>query len=142
MLQNHFMKKITLIFLLIAGCFTVSLAQRGPKGGKKQNNQVNQEKRFQEMASKLSLSNEQQEKIKTILADTRKEMKSNRQKYKGNKKCLAQSKYQTKKATDAKIMAVLTPDQQTKFQQEKQLKKEERKKKKEEELSKPIDCSK
>ena len=135
------MKKLSIVILLLISSATFMFSQKNNKQ-RSQKKGANSEKVIQEMTTKLSLTQDQQEKIKTIIADNRASMKSNRQKYKGNKKCLAQSKYQTKKATEAKILAVLTPDQQTKFQTEKQLRVAEKKRKREEELSKPIDCAK
>lgn len=136
------MKKTIYVILLIAGCFSVINAQKGVKG--KRNNIAggNQEKMLQEMTTKLSLTTDQQDKVRSILTEGKNNMKSNRQKYKGNKKCLAQAKYQNRKAVESKMMAVLTPEQQTKLQEEKLKKKEEKRRKREEMLSKPIDCSK
>ena len=135
------MKKLSILLLLLISSATFVFSQKSNKQ-KPPKKGANAEKVLQEMTTKLSLTTDQQEKIKTIMADNRASMKANRLKYKGNKKCLAQSKYQTKKATETKILAVLTPEQQTKFQSEKQLRAAERKRKREEELSKPIDCTK
>ena len=92
------------------------------------------------MTEKLSLTAEQQNQLKPILADAGKTMKENREKYKGNQKCMRQARFQTMKASETKIMALLTPDQQTKYAEVKKQKQEERKKKRETEMMKPIDC--
>lgn len=132
------MKKIIATLLLVAGSFAVTMAQQPHK--KQGERQANPEKMLEKMTATLSLTPDQQSKIKPILTDAQKTMKSNREKYKGKRKCMAQARYQTRKATEEKIMAVLTPEQQIKFNEEKKKKMEERRKKREEELSKPIDC--
>ena len=136
------MKRIAFIILLIAGCFTVGVAQKQHGGMKKGHKPGEPGKFLQEMTNKLSLSSEQQDKVKNILSEGRTAMKASREKYKGNKKCMAQAKFQNRKAVESKILAVLNPEQQAKFQEEKRIKIEKRRKKKEEELSRPIDCGK
>ena len=132
-----------LIFIALLTMFSVASLFAQNKGkGLKGKSQGKGQKLLQEMSTSLSLSSDQQEKIKTIFSESRAEMQKNRQKYRGNKKCLAQAKYQTRQASEFKIMNILTPEQQTKFQLEKQRRKEERARKKREELSKPIECGK
>lgn len=134
------MKKLMATLLLVAGSCIVTLAQNPDAAKKGGRGEKRGEKMLKEMTTTLSLTPEQQEKIKPILAETGKTMKENREKYKGNQKCMHQARFQTHKAAEAKIMAVLTPDQQTKFQAEKKKRQEERKKKREEEMMKPIEC--
>ncbi|MBC7862833.1 MAG: hypothetical protein IAF38_07650 [Bacteroidia bacterium] len=131
------MRKLIGTILLIAGCFTVTLAQ-GPQDQKEKGKRG--EKLLKEMTTTLSLTTDQQNKIKPIIEETGKTMKTNREKYKGNQKCMRQSAFQTRKASEEKIMAILTPDQQKKFTEEKNKKQEERKKKRQEKLMEPIDC--
>jgi periplasmic protein CpxP/Spy len=133
------MKKLIAGILLMAGCFSAAQAQK-PGEKKEMRGEKHQEKMLKEMTEKLTLTPDQQTKIKPILAETGEKMKANREKYKGNNKCMRQACFQARKATEEKIMAVLTPDQQKKFQEEKKRKMEERRKKKEAELSKPIEC--
>lgn len=130
------MKKLIAGLLLVAGCYTAALGQEGQEGRKEKR----QDKAMKEMTEKLSLSQDQQNKIKPILEETAKTMKENREKYKGNMKCMRQARFQTHKASEEKILAVLTPDQQKKFQEEKKRKMEERRKKREQELMKPVEC--
>jgi periplasmic protein CpxP/Spy len=136
------MKKIIASLLLIAGCMTVTVGQNNKNAGNKQRGEKRVDKMMSEMTTTLSLTTDQQAKIKPILEENGKTMKENREKYKGNHKCIAQSRYQSRKATEEKIMAVLTPEQQTKFQEEKKKRMEDRKKKREAELAKPIGCGK
>jgi Spy/CpxP family protein refolding chaperone len=136
------MKKLILFALILGFTHSVAFSQaKGKnKGQAKQQTEKNGEKRLQEMTALLSLTADQQEKIKTIAKESKEKMKADRQKYKGNKKCLAKAKYQNKVARKDKLMAVLTPEQQTKWTAEVERKKQEKKKKKKEELSQPIEC--
>lgn len=132
------MRKLFAAFMLIAGCTSAVFAQEPIAS--KQRGEKRVDKAMKEMTEKLSLSADQQSQIKPILEETGKTMKVNREKYKGNHKCMAQARYQTHKASEEKIMALLTPEQQTKFQEEKKKRMEERKKKRQDQLSKPIEC--
>jgi Spy/CpxP family protein refolding chaperone len=139
------MKKRLAMCLLVASSIMVSGVfaqeeQHSTKPGKEHHGEKRADKVMKEMTEKLSLSKEQQEKIRPIIMETGKTMKENREKYKGNQKCMHQARFQTHKASEEKIMAVLNTDQQKKFQEEKKRRMEDRKKKREEELMKPIDC--
>ncbi len=133
------MKKAIIMVVLIAGCFSAAIAQQ-PKRVKNGAKGTRAENMLEHMTQTLSLTTDQQNKIKPILDEAKKNMRENKEKYKGKKKCMAQAKYQNRKATEEKIMAILTPDQQVKWQEEKKKRMEERRKKREEELSKPINC--
>lgn len=135
------MKKIVATLLLVAGCFAVTFAQEPRNTDHAGKKERRADKIMKEMTASLSLTAEQQTKIKPILEETGKTMKANREKYKGNHKCMAQARFQTHKAAEEKILATLTPEQQAKFKEDKKKRMEERRKKREAELSKPIECT-
>lgn len=133
------MKKIIVTILLVAGCLTITMAQK-PNNKNAKDGENRKEKKMEEITLLLSLTTVQQTQIKPILDEERKAMKDNREKYKGNQKCMRQAAFQTRAASESKIMAVLNPEQQKKFTEEKNKRKENRKKEWQDKMNKPIDC--
>lgn len=134
------MKKLFFLMLITVSVCSSTFAQGKGNKQPKQLSEKKGEKRLQEMTKLLSLTPDQQEKIKAIAKESKEKMKSDRQKYKGNKKCLAKARFQNKLARKDKLMSVLTPEQQTKWIAEVERKKQEKKKKRIAELSQPIEC--
>jgi Spy/CpxP family protein refolding chaperone len=105
--------------------------QEGPKKGRGLMN---------DLKTELNLTQEQEGQIKPILEANRSAMKLNREKYKGNAKCMRKAKYQQRKKTRAEIEKILTPEQNQKWKAIKEKRKEENRKKREEYLNSPIEC--
>ncbi len=84
-------------------------------------------KRTEELTKALSLTPEQQEKVKSIYADEEKQMNEAKEKYSGNKDEMKKAHRSVMEDTNKKIEAVLTADQVTKFNEmQKKWKKDEK----------------
>ena len=107
------MRKLSLVAALALGgliaCSTLVNAQDAPKKSGKKGFSV--EQRLDAMSTQLSLTDDQKPKVKTVLEDTAKKMKD-----------LAPEDRQTKgreirDEQTAKLKAILTPEQFTKYQE-------------------------
>lgn len=73
------------------------------------------ERRMTILKERLALNNEQAAKIRAILEEEQKSMMGEREKSKGDKKAMSDFREKHRQATDARIKALLTKEQQTKF---------------------------
>ncbi len=122
------LKHLTLaIFLMVAASLQVNAQQRNHKGNAQGKQQV------EALKQKLNLTDEQTEKIKTIMANHRKAMREQQQ---ANPEADKQERAKAMKARmqelDEQILAVLNADQQQIYNKEKQARKEEMKEKRKE----------
>lgn len=122
------LKHLTLaIFLMVAASLQVNAQQRNHKGNTQGKQQV------EALKQKLNLTDEQTEKIKTIMANHRKAMREQQQ---ANPEADKQERAKAMKARmqelDEQILAVLNADQQQIYNKEKQARKEEMKEKRKE----------
>lgn len=126
------MKKIKLLIVALISCHFL-VAQEKPLNNKN-------EGFLAKLKTELNLTTEQENKIKPILASNKAQLKSNRQKYKGNQKCLKKAQYQQRKKTRFEIEQVLSADQNAKWKEIQEKKKEEKRKKRMEYLNSPMEC--
>lgn len=122
------LKHLTLaIFLMVAASLQVNAQQRNHKSNTQGKQQV------EALKQKLNLTDEQTEKIKTIMANHRKAMREQQQ---ANPEAGKQERAKAMKARmqelDEQILAVLNADQQQIYNKEKQARKEEMKEKRKE----------
>jgi len=117
------MKKLSLIAALALGgliaCSTLVSAQDAPKKGEKKH--ASTEQMLEKMTTQLSLTDEQKPKVKAVLDETakmRKDLAPEDRKTKGKEIADAQN---------AKLKAILTPEQYTKYQQSMQNAKKKKK---------------
>jgi Spy/CpxP family protein refolding chaperone len=73
------------------------------------------ERRVMMLKDKLNLSDDQVTKVRTILQDEQKQAMSDREKPKGDRETMRKAMMDRRKATDDKIMTVLTADQKKEY---------------------------
>lgn len=120
------MKKLIITVLLLISISTFAQEQTKPekKGSKGQKERMSPEQRNQalldRMTSELKLDANQQEQIKLIIAEQGAKLQAMRDQRMANndkkltieeRKALMQKRNEEKKATDAKLKAILTPEQ-------------------------------
>jgi hypothetical protein len=100
---------------------TTAFAQQTPPKHNKENHQEMRAQKFAEASKRLNLTDDQQAKIKELLANNQKEMKALRGQQKdGKKENWRAAKMAQFKKLDGQILAVLNKDQQKTYAQMKE----------------------
>jgi Spy/CpxP family protein refolding chaperone len=92
-----------------------------------------QQKQLEEMKTELLLTDEQTKKITSIMEEQRKAMEAKREENSETQGDDREARMKERKAYDEKIKTVLTPEQQTKYDELQEKRKEERENRRSEE---------
>ena len=107
------MKKVLLVCAFAIGISAASYAQQG--GGRMR---VTPEKQVETLKTSLALNDDQTAKVTTIVKAQAKVMDSLRQAANGDWQSMRPAMTALRKTTSTKIMAILTPDQQTTYKKQ------------------------
>jgi len=108
------MKKLLMICGLLFGVVTFSHAQEG--GRKMMSPEERAKKQTERLAEKLKLSDEQKSKVLAIYTEQANAMNKEMQAHQADRKARFAEMNATRAANDAKIEAVLTPDQKKAYE--------------------------
>jgi len=106
------MKKVLLMCAFVVGVSAVSFAQGGGR------TRMTPEKQVERLKTTLSMTDDQAAKATTIITDQGKVMDSLRKASNNDWQSMRPAMTKLRKATSDKIMAILTPDQQTVYKKQ------------------------